>query len=90
MTPTVFLASPPRYQLHGITRANVIQLARDNHIPVQECDISLTQVSKGQVARVRSGVGLHLENSGFYNIKGCMVTNPKTMLPRRVLILNPC
>jgi hypothetical protein len=34
-----------KYQLHGITRANVLKLARDAGVTVQETDFSLTKVN---------------------------------------------
>ncbi len=41
-----------RYQLHGITRANIIRLCKANYIPVREADFSLTEVYSAQEAFV--------------------------------------
>jgi branched-subunit amino acid aminotransferase/4-amino-4-deoxychorismate lyase len=40
------------YQLHGITRAKVIELCRSNGIPIMECDFTLTQVYSAEEAFV--------------------------------------
>jgi branched-chain amino acid aminotransferase len=42
--------SSGRYCLHGITRSNVLRLAREAGIPTRECDFSLTRVYGAQEA----------------------------------------
>lgn len=37
-------SSPFRFQLHGITRGNVIKICKENGIPVEERDFSVTEV----------------------------------------------
>ena len=46
--PPQVWAPTTKYQLHGVTRANILQLCRDNGIPSRELDFSLTQVCGGR------------------------------------------
>ena len=41
-----------KYQLHGITRANVLHLCAINDIPIRECDFTLTTVYSAEEAFV--------------------------------------
>jgi Amino-transferase class IV len=45
-------APTTKYQLHGITRANVLRLCADNDIPYMEKDFSLTSVYSAEEAFV--------------------------------------
>ncbi len=45
-------APTTKYQLHGITRAHVIQLCTQHGIPVREVDFSLTKVYSADEAFV--------------------------------------
>jgi branched-subunit amino acid aminotransferase/4-amino-4-deoxychorismate lyase len=45
-------APTTKYQLHGITRANIIRMCKQQYIPVKEADFSLTQVYSADEAFV--------------------------------------
>ncbi|KAK9809273.1 hypothetical protein WJX72_012545 [[Myrmecia] bisecta] len=53
----VVWAPTTKYQLHGITRANVIRLCKEHGIPARELDFSLTQVYSAEEAFVTGTFG---------------------------------